>query len=208
MTLTSDAIHDRGDLTEEVAELTASTRRLMLAAATTDVDGDELRAACARMDELSAELERRSRPRALRSGFSGPHLARKAGEVWSLGRANPQAFPLDLHFDGDTVRATTVPSALYEGPPHSVHGGFIAHLMDCMLGVLVQSTGKRAVTASLELTYRARTPLDVAVDLGARIVEVTGRKIVVESWIDVDGERAVDARGLFVELKDTPAPTS
>jgi acyl-coenzyme A thioesterase PaaI-like protein len=208
MTLTPDTTRDTGDLTEEVAELTEATRRLMLAAATTDVGADELRAARARMDELSAALGRRSRPRAMRTGFDGPRRAREAGRVWSLGRANPEAFPLDLHFDADVVRATTVPNALYEGPPHSVHGGFIAHLMDCMLGTLVQSTGRRAMTASLELTYRSRTPLDVPVDLGARIVETTGRKIVAESWIDVDGARTVDARGLFIELKEIPWPTS
>ncbi len=194
---------------EEVAELSAATRRLMLAAATTDVDVEEMRIARARMDELAVLLERRTRPRALRASFDGPSLAREAGPeaIWPIFRFNPQARPLDLRFDGDTASATTIPNALYEGPPESVHGGFLAHLMDCMLGTLVQTTGRRAVTATLDMRYRARTPLDRPIELGARIVEASGRKIVAEAWVEADGVRTVEATGLFIELKEVPWAT-
>lgn len=210
MTLAPENTGETADVTEEVAELAAAARRLMLAAATADLDPEELRAARARMDELSAALGRRTRPRVLRADFHGPARAREAGphEALPIFRFNPQALPLELHFDGDTASATTVPNALYEGPPESVHGGFLAHLMDCMLGTLVQSTGRRAVTATLEMTYLARTPLDVPVDLGARIVESSGRKILAEAWVEVDGARTVGARGLFIELREIPWPTS
>ncbi|MFE6508423.1 PaaI family thioesterase [Nocardioides sp. NPDC057767] len=198
------------DLVEEVAALAAATRRLMLAAATTDLDADELRAARTRMDVLTDDLGRSRRSRVLRADFHAPARARSAGPDRPLPifRFNPQALPLSVHFDGDTARARTVPNALYEGPPDAVHGGFLAHLMDCMLGTLVQTTGRRAVTATLDMRYLARTPLDLPVDLGARIVAISGRKIVAESWVEVDEERTVEATGLFVELEEISWATS
>ncbi len=191
---------------EEVAALAAATRRLMLAAATTDVDLDELRAARARMDELTEALGRRTRPRALRASFDDPARAREVGPelAWPVFRFNPQALPLAIRFDGDAAYATTVPNALYEGPPESVHGGYLAHLMDCMLGTLVQATGRRSVTGTLDLRYHARTPLDVPLELGAWIVSTTGRKTTAEAWVEVDGARTVEARGLFIELQEVP----
>ncbi|MBM7519646.1 PaaI family thioesterase [Nocardioides nitrophenolicus] len=191
---------------EDVAELAAATRRLMLAAATTDVEPDQLRAARDRMDELAATLGRRTRPRALRASFDEPARAREIGPglAWPVFRFNPQALPLAIRFDGDAASATTVPNALYEGPPESVHGGYLAHLMDCMLGTLVQATGRRSVTGTLDLRYLARTPLDVPLELGARILETTGRKTTAEAWVEVDGARTVEARGLFIELQEVP----
>ena len=195
---------------DEVAELAAATRRLMLAAATTDVEVDEIRAARDRMDELTATLGRRTRARALRASFDEPARAREIGPelAWPVFRYNPQALPLAIRFDGDAAYATTVPNALYEGPPESVHGGYLAHLMDCMLGTLVQASGRRSVTGTLDLRYHARTPLDVPLELGARILTTTGRKTTAEAWVEVDGARTVEARGLFIELKEIPWATA
>lgn len=198
------------EVAEEVAELAAATRRLMLAAATTHVEAHELRTARARMDELTATLGRRTRPRALRAPFDAPGRAREVGPevAWPVFRFNPQALPLAIRFDGDAAYATTVPNALYEGPPESVHGGYLAHLMDCMLGTLVQATGRRSVTGTLDLRYHARTPLDVPLELGARIVSTSGRKTSAEAWVEVDGARTVEARGLFIELQEISWATS
>ena len=125
--------------------------------------------------------------------LTGPGRSGEFEEDWSA-----------IRFDGDAASATTVPNALYEGPPESVHGGYLAHLMDCMLGTLVQATGRRSVTGTLDLRYLARTPLDVPLELGARILETTGRKTTAEAWVEVDGARTVEARGLFIELREVP----
>jgi acyl-coenzyme A thioesterase PaaI-like protein len=158
------------------------------------------------MDELTAALGRRTRTRALRASFDEPGRAREIGPelAWPVFRFNPQALPLAIRFDGDAAYATTVPNALYEGPPESVHGGYLAHLMDCMLGTLIQATGRRSVTGTLDLRYHARTPLDVPLELGARILATSGRKTTAEAWVEVDGARTVEARGLFIELREAP----
>lgn len=184
------------------SELTRATRRLMLAAATTALPPEEVSAAVRELDALAERLAVSRRPRALRASAEGPSVTRAAGPdvPWRTFPYNPQAFPLDLHLDGDTAWAHITANALYEGPPGHVHGGFLAHLLDSMLGTLVQSLGRRAVTATLDLRYLAPTPLDVPLELRAAHVETSGRRVVVEGWIEHDGVRTVEARGLFVDL--------
>jgi acyl-coenzyme A thioesterase PaaI-like protein len=183
-------------------ELAAATRRLMFAAATTAVDVKEVHAAARAMDRLGEQLSVQTRERALRAPFEGPARTRELGPdtAWRVFASNPQALPLDIHFDGDTATARTTANALYEGPIGTVHGGFLAHLLDVMLGTLVQARGLRGLTANLDLRYRAPTPLDVPLDLHARVVETRGRRTVAEGWVEHDGQRTVEARGTFVDV--------
>lgn len=189
----------------EATELALATRRLMLAAATTAVGADDMRAAGAEMDRLARTLGSASRGRALRGPLGGPAAARAAGPgtAWPIFATNPQAFPLEVHFEDDTARATTTADALYEGPPGCVHGGFIAHLLDSILGVLVQAQGVRGMTATLELRYLAPTPIEAPLTLGSRIVERSGRRVRAEGWIEHEGRRTAEAHGLFVDIDRT-----
>jgi acyl-coenzyme A thioesterase PaaI-like protein len=176
----------------------------MLAAATTAVAPEEVRAAVRAMDRLGERLSEQTREGSLRAPFEGPARARELGPdtAWRVMATNPQALPLDLHFDGDTATARTTANALYEGPPGIVHGGFLAHLLDVMLGTLVQARRLRGLTAGLDLRYLAPTPLDVPLDLHARIVESRGRRTVAEGWIEHAGQRTVEARGTFVDVTE------
>ncbi len=184
------------------AELTLATRRLMLAAATTDVAAEDLRAASADMDELAARLGTRRRDRVRRASADGPAAVRAAGagRSWRTFVYNPQAFPLDIFFDGDTAVAHTTANALYEGPPGYLHGGFVAHLIDSVLGTLMQARGRRAVTATLGLRYLSATPLDVPLEVHGRLVSTNGRRSHAEGWIEHAGRRTVEADGLFVDI--------
>lgn len=186
---------------DAVADLAVATRRLMLAVATTDLAAEDIDSARELVDSLSERLSARTRPRMLRPGYNGPILAREAGpeHPWRIFAYNPQALPLSISFDGACASATTTPNALYEGPPGAVHGGYLAHLLDCMLGTLVQAQDKRALTSTLELRYLRPTPMDVPVDLRARIVETTGRRTVAEGRVEHAGLHTVAARGVFVE---------
>lgn len=192
------------DRRESALDLVEATRELMLAAATTDVDDEQLRAAARQLRDLTDVLASRRRPRALRAAFEGPALARAEGDHvgWRLFAHQPAAFPIEMHFGQDDARATVVASALFEGPPETLHGGFVAHILDCMLGTLMQARGVRALTASLEVDYLGRTPLDVPLELFSRIVRIDGRKTTAEGWIEHDGVRTAVARGLFIALKE------
>ncbi|GAB2856444.1 PaaI family thioesterase [Nocardioides pacificus] len=101
---------------------------------------------------------------------------------------------------GMTARAELTVDALHEGPPDSVHGGVTAFLMDCLLGILVQATGIPSVTGTLDLRYLRRTPLEEPVVLVARLVRHEGRKLWAEGWIEHEGQRTVEAHGLFISV--------
>jgi acyl-coenzyme A thioesterase PaaI-like protein len=194
------------DVTAELrrasSDLIATARQLMLAAATTDVGIDAIRAAERAMTDATAALTTRTRDRALRAEFDAPAAARAAGPdtPFPLFSYNPLGIPLDIYFADDGAFATLTPNALHEGPHDAMHGGFSAALMDCMLGILIQAQGSRALTATLDMTYRRRTPLDQVLTLRSRIVDHSGHKTVAEGWIEHDGERTVEATGLFIHV--------
>lgn len=198
MTVTDTVAEHR----EAVRGLVAATRELMLAAGTTDVDAATVEAARTALEELTGVLGDRTRDRVVRAPFDGPADARASAgsRPWRLFDFNPMGIPLEITFTGDTARARLVAHALHEGPHDSLHGGFAAHLMDCMLGTLMQARGVRAVTASLDLRYLHRTPLDAPLELFSRIVSTSGRKVVAEGWIEHAGTRTVEAHGLFVDI--------
>ena len=184
-------------------DLVETTRDLMLSVAVTELPAAELREVRRQVADLAARLGSTTRPRALRPRFDEPRLARAQGPdgaPYPVSVSSPHALPLQVRFDGDPgvdrAHAVFVANALHEGPPEMVHGGVSAWLMDTMLGVLVQSTGEPCVTGTLEIRYLRRTPLD----LHAEIVSRSGRKLVVEGWIEIAGVRHVEARGLFVQV--------
>jgi acyl-coenzyme A thioesterase PaaI-like protein len=199
MSTTTDVTTERRQAS---SDLVATARQLMLAAATTDVDLGAIREAQQAIAAAAAVLSTRTRARALRADFNAPAAARAAGPgtAFSLFSYNPLGIPLDIYFDDEGAVATLTPNALHEGPHDAMHGGFMASLMDCMLGILIQSQGSRAVTATLTMNYRRRTPLDEPLTLRSRIVDHSGQKTIAEGWIEHDGMRTVEATGLFIHV--------
>ncbi|WP_300681889.1 PaaI family thioesterase [Nocardioides sp.] len=187
--------------------LIEEARAMVLAAGTTDVDEAELAAVTAELAALRGRLAAATRPRVIRAPFDSPGAAVAEGRPFRLAAMNPFGIPLEVHFDadGDGAQADFCADARHEGPREHLHGGLSAWLMDCILGIVIQSKGRRAYTANLDVTYRRRTPLDVPLRLGSRITRVEGRKTWMEGWIECDGERTVTATGLFIEALPTPA---
>ncbi len=187
-------------------DLVAATRELMLAVGTTDLDTAELADAADELRAIAARLGERRRTRVTRTGFQGPQQAREQGVLWQSFVHNPMAIPLEILFEGDTARATFRPHALHEGPADSLHGGFSAHLMDSLLGTMMQARGARALTATLDVRYLRQVPLDQELELHAEVTNVSGRKHIATGWISHDGHKCVEARGLFVEVPHGGAP--
>jgi acyl-coenzyme A thioesterase PaaI-like protein len=185
-----------------LAALTEEVRALVLAAGTTDLDDAELGEVADLVAVLRARLEARVRDRVVRAPFDGPGRAKETGQAYRLAAFNPFGIPLVIRFDqdGDGATAELRADARHEGPRDHLHGGVSSWLMDCMLGILVQARGRRGVTATLDVRYLRRTPLDVPLRVRSRVTRVDGRKVWAEGWIEADGERTVVAEGLFIEV--------
>jgi hypothetical protein len=114
------------------------------------------------------------------------------------GRSNPLASPLHLWVDGPLTRAWALWTAAYEGPPGTLHGGFVAAAFDDLLGFAQMASGQAGYTGRLTVRMRRPTPLNVRVDYEAVVEAVDGRKIVVSGKAMVDDTVVAEADCLFV----------
>lgn len=183
-------------------ELVHAVRRMMSAAATTEVGLDTVRSVTAAVEAVAARLESKQRPRVLRRPFDEEMSARvRGGETWRTFRLNPGIVPLDLSFTDRRARAELTPGALHEGPPGLVHGGVLSAVLDATLGFLVSAYCGPAVTAQLDVSYLAGTELDVPMTIEGEITEDRGGSAIrAEGMIRQAGAVTVRAVGIFVKV--------
>jgi acyl-coenzyme A thioesterase PaaI-like protein len=58
------------------------------------------------------------------------------------------------------------------------------------------------VTADFHVTLRRPTPMDVPLQLRARVVESSGDRAVVEATLEANGKVTASCRGTFVAVKE------
>jgi acyl-coenzyme A thioesterase PaaI-like protein len=117
------------------------------------------------------------------------------------GWSNPIAPPVTSWIDGDLARATCQCGWAYEGPPGSVHGGFVASIFDQFLGMAQILGGQPGMTGYLHVNYHNRTPLNTELTLEGRLVKVERRKTVMRGEMYADGVMTASAECLFVQPK-------
>ncbi len=119
-----------------------------------------------------------------------------------LGRANPLAPPMQLYLsdDGPKICADVTFGHAYEGPPGHVHGGLIAAAFDELLGATQALSGSPGMTAQLDVSYRAPTPLHVPLRFEATLDDVVGRKIYTSGRVYNGDALCAEATGLFISI--------
>ena len=161
--------------------------------------------------------------RALRRRLDGPRRARwyDAGEhAMSLdaasreayrdqspirGRLNPVAPPLKIEIakraDGKPgVSGRARLGLAYEGPPHGVHGGWVAALFDDLLGAVPGVGEATSLTARLTVRYRHVTPIEEDLRLEGWIHRDDERRIVAKATCHAGDTLTAEAEGLFVRV--------
>ena len=152
----------------------------------------ELHALAERLEVAAGEFARN--PRLFgRLGFvlDGSHgnFRQIAHELNPLsGIANPLAPPLNIWIDGELAHGRATLGWAYEGPPGSVHGGYVAALFDQFMGMAQAIGGQPGMTGTLTIRYRRRTPLDTELQLAGRITALEGRKTFVHATLHAEGE--------------------
>jgi acyl-coenzyme A thioesterase PaaI-like protein len=183
-------------------ELAAAVRRLMDATVLTLAKEPELREVIVALDAISAQLEGADGER-LRVGTPWPPLDEmgKGDRAHNpvAGPANPLSPPMivELCEDGSITSEITM-RPIHEGPPGGVHGGFVAALLDQLLGTANIVYGVGAMTAGLNIRYRKPTPIGVPLKLTARTDRIEGRKVFATGEITADGVVTAEAEGVFV----------
>ena len=178
---------------------------------TTIAEDDSLSRAIDDLRALRAGWATTPRPRwfdGMRPGGPGSEIGLNFND-YSLfrGRANPLAAALEPTLvtlpDGRrAVEARVTCNQLYEGPPHGVHGGYVAGLFDDVLGgtIRLAAGGPAAVTGTLEVKYRKITPLDIELRFVAWVHHTSGRRIHSKATCHAGDVLTAEADALFVRV--------
>lgn len=131
---------------------------------------------------------------------------------YGCGRLNEHGLQIKSYWDGEESVCTFEPGPYHIAIPGYVYGGLIASLIDChgtgtAAAAAYRAEGRamdtepplRFLTASLHVDYLRPTPLDVPLEVRARVKEVKGRKVVVTATLSAEGE--ICARGEVVALQ-------
>ncbi|HWH44456.1 MAG TPA: PaaI family thioesterase [Thermoleophilaceae bacterium] len=116
------------------------------------------------------------------------------------GPENPASTNLRLRIDGDRVLGTVTFDRRQEGAPGIVHGGAVATVLDDTLGSALIIVRRPAVTANLEIDFRAPALLGRELEVEGWCDRIEGRKVHLRGRL-IDGASVVaEARALFVEV--------
>jgi acyl-coenzyme A thioesterase PaaI-like protein len=88
----------------------------------------------------------------------------------------------------------------YEGHPGFVHGGYVAAIVDHVLGVTASSAGAAAMTGTLTTRYRRPTPVKTRLTCVGKVTRVEGRKVFCEATVEADGVLVADADGIYFRV--------
>jgi acyl-coenzyme A thioesterase PaaI-like protein len=187
----------------EARRLAAAGREVIERLVATTAPEEELRRAADLLEEASTLLAGWPQGR-LYEGFAESANAGDAHAFFDhsplQGAANPLAPPLRLEVAGDTVVGHVRFGAAYEGPPGSVHGGYVAAAFDEVLGMAQSLGGSPGMTGTLTIRYRKPTPLHTDLRFEARLDRQEGRKIYCSGELFAGELLCAEAEGVFVSV--------
>ena len=177
----------------------------MEVASISDVDTATLHTATQLVNRAREVLAARVLTRGRREHLDRSAIARlRGGEPWEIFTHNPMGIPLRITVSGAEATATVMTTALFEGPPGIVHGGFVAAMLDALLSTLVQAQDIRAVTVRLDVRFLRAVETGTQLHLRGRVKAVEGRKVLAAGRIHGDDDLVAEAEALFITIAGDP----
>lgn len=192
------------DMWEQKRRLAEAMRLVIERLVPSNAPTEELRLAAEGLERYAEAL--RAHPRLMKvMGHSETANAGNVGAFFDqsplIGLANPLAPPITIGKSGErTALAKVCFGSAYEGPPGSVHGGFVAAAFDEVLGFVQSLSGNPGMTGTLIVRYRRPTPLHQELSIEGEWVRSEGRKTFCEGRIIANGEVTAEAEGIFVAV--------
>ena len=202
------------ELSPEKKAMGAWVQKRRLASAMREVIGrlvqsiapeEELRTAADALERYAAQLA--GHPRLRR--YEGYAESANAGDVGSffdqspmIGLANPLAPPIRIEQTGERTATGHVSfGAAYEGPPGSVHGGYIAAAFDEVLGFVQSLSRSPGFTGTLTIKYRSPAPLHTALEFRCELNRQEGRKIFAGGRAFAGDKLCAEAEAIFISAR-------
>jgi acyl-coenzyme A thioesterase PaaI-like protein len=134
---------------------------------------------------------------------------------YGCGRLNEEGLQIKSYWDGEEAICTYRPRPYHTAIPGYVYGGLIASLIDChstgtAAAAAFREEGRamdtepahRFVTASLKVDYLRPTPINQDLVVRARVVEISGRKVVVQSTLQAGDQVCARGEVVVVEMPE------
>lgn len=138
---------------------------------------------------------------------------------YGCGRLNEHGLQIKSRWEGDEAVCTYTPRPYHTAIPGYVYGGLIASLIDChstgtASAAAYREAGRemgtepalRFLTAALHVNYLKPTPIDQTLEIRARVKEVKGRKVVIDSRLLAAGEVCATGEVVAVQVPDNLMP--
>lgn len=115
------------------------------------------------------------------------------------GISNPLAPPMNIWLEKDLAHGRVTTGWAYEGPPESLHGGYVAAIFDQFMGLAQALGGQPGMTGTLAIRYLQRTPLNTELVLKGWVAKVEGRKTWVRAEMHANDTLTATCDGVFVQ---------
>ena len=206
----TDASPEVEEIDPQALELASELRGVIQALATHEIDPAAMTHAAGLARQLRRTIDGPPKLRWYDGGGEIAMLPPKARVAYLeqspiRGRLNPVAPPLEIESatrsDGTAIMVGRAHLGLaYEGPPHGVHGGWVAALFDEMLGVVQGLAGTQGVTAVLTVKFRHVTPVNEDLRFESWVHEQRGRRLVAKATCHAGDTLTADAKGIFIRV--------
>ena len=187
----------------EMRRLAAAGREVIERLVATTAPEDELKKAADLLEEASSLLAGYPQGR-IYEGFAESANAGDAHAFFDhsplQGVANPLAPPVFLEVVDGVVHGRVRFGSAYEGPPSSVHGGYVAAAFDEVLGLAQSLGGSPGMTGTLTIRYLKPTPLHTELRFESRLDRQEGRKIFCSGELYAGDLLCAEAEGIFISV--------
>jgi len=146
-----------------------------------------------------------------RAGESLQDRYAPANRCFGCGPANEKGLRIKSFVDGAEVVAEWRPEPHHQAFEGMLNGGICGALLDCHSNwAAAEHLRKKAgldappctVTADFHVVLKRPTPMDVPLQLRARVVESQEDRAVVEATLEARGRITATCRGTFVAVKE------
>jgi acyl-coenzyme A thioesterase PaaI-like protein len=134
---------------------------------------------------------------------------------YGCGRLNLDGLQIKSVWNGHEAVARFTPRSYHTAIPGYVYGGLLASLIDChgtgTAAAAAYAAARREpgtapylryLTASLRVNFLRPTPLGPELVIHGRVKEMSGRKVIVEAWIEANGETTVQGEVVAVQVPE------
>jgi len=120
--------------------------------------------------------------------------------VAMAGRSHPCSPDITWHAEPDQLRGTVIFGQAFEGPPGHVHGGWVAGVLDHLMGMTHVHMGQPGMTSGLTVRYLKPTPLKQTIAISAVAEALDQRRTEVKAVMRCGETITATASAIFVRV--------